>query len=158
MENDISLMLRNKRTHYHFHNVFLTFSRTSSDISMPTIQFDNKPKSRYWIEQQPVLIHERPLYSLRVTVEWNLFRRNNQTFLKTPAVVNRDRYGEMINTFLFLQMDLSGLEDMWSRQDRATCHTVRDTMATLRQTFRGQLTKKTVILIGPQNRHSTPCL
>ena len=53
--------------------------------------------------------------------------------------VNGLRYRNMITEFLWPQLDGMEMEDMWSQQDGATCHTARETTELLQEKFPGRV-------------------
>lgn len=105
----------------------------------------NKQNFRYWAENNPQELHQRPLHSPRVTVwcaiaEFGIwgpyfFEENNVT-----VTVNSDRYCEMLETFV--RPKLTYFHDMnrvWFQQDGATAHTSRRSMEVLREMFPGHV-------------------
>lgn len=104
----------------------------------------NKQHFRYWAENNPRQIHERPLHSPKVTV-WcaiskfgvigpYFFEENGQT-----VTVNAERYVSMLDNFFEPQleelMEETNMGDIWFQQDGATAHTARVSMTKLRQMF-----------------------
>jgi len=104
----------------------------------------NKQNFRYWAENNPRQIHERPLHSPKVTV-WcaiskfgvigpYFFEENGQT-----VTVNAERYVSMLDNFFEPQleelMEETNMGDIWFQQDGATAHTARVSMTKLRQMF-----------------------
>lgn len=104
----------------------------------------NKQNFRYWAENNPRQLHERPLHSQRVTV-WcavadfgiigpYFFEEEERT-----VTVTSDRYVHMLNTFLQPKLNEIGNRMLWYQQDGATAHTSRRSMEVLRQMFPGRL-------------------
>lgn len=127
----------------------------------------NKQNCRYWSEQNPRELHERPLHSPKVTVwccisefgVWGpyFFQDNGAT-----VTVNANRYCVMLENFLRPRVDAlvgeHGQEHVWFQQDGATAHTARRSMAILREMFPGHV----VSLRGdigwpPYSPDLTPC-
>jgi hypothetical protein len=127
----------------------------------------NKQNFRYWAENNPRNLHERPLHSPRVTVwcaiaefgVWGpyFFEEDGQVVTVTSA-----RYCDMLETFLKPKLEeLTQNHDndnIWFQQDGATAHTSRRSMEILRQMFPGHL----ISLRGdvgwpPRSPDLTPC-
>lgn len=104
----------------------------------------NKQNFRYWANENPREIHERPLHSPKVTV-WcavskfgiigpYFFEDNGRT-----VTVTAERYVTMLEEFFEPQLEelraATNLGDIWFQQDGATSHTARISMARLRQVF-----------------------
>uniref|UniRef100_UPI00358E2D47 uncharacterized protein n=1 Tax=Myxine glutinosa TaxID=7769 RepID=UPI00358E2D47 len=102
----------------------------------------NKQNYRYWSEDNPRILHERPLHSDRVTV-WcavadvgivgpYFFEEGGVT-----VTVTSDRYIDMLENFLRPQLEHLELEelDVWFQQDGATAHTARRSLQVLREMF-----------------------
>jgi len=50
-------------------------------------------------------------------------------------MVNGERYRFMITDFFVPQLNGVNVEELWFQQDGATCHTTRDTINLLQETF-----------------------
>lgn len=108
----------------------------------------NKQNFRYWAENNPRIIEERPLHSPKVTV-WcavSQFGVIGPYFFEEEGVtvtVNSTRYVSMLHNFLEPRMDEiveeHGLGDLWFQQDGATAHTARISLNVLREMFPGRL-------------------
>lgn len=104
----------------------------------------NKQNFRYWAENNPRELHERPLHCPRVTVwcgisEFGIwgpyfFEEDN-----VAVTVNSNRYCVMINTFLRPKVNELNDRDIWFQQDGATSHTSRRAIGILRDMFPGRL-------------------
>lgn len=105
----------------------------------------NQQNCRYWAQEKPRQLHEKPLHSPRVTV-WCAVSREHVIgpfFFEEDGVavtVNANRYVRMINDFFFLQLQMHNLQqDVWFQQDGATAHTARVSMTLLRNLFPGHV-------------------
>jgi hypothetical protein len=107
----------------------------------------NQRNCRYWSDQNPKLIHERPLHSPKLTI-WcavsstvvigpYIFEDDNGT----TVTVTSERYRQMI-TELFLpelRRKRIPIRQVWFQKDRATAHTARFSMEAIRTDFRGSV-------------------
>lgn len=108
----------------------------------------NKQNFRYWAENNPQIIRERPLHSPKLTV-WcavSQFGVIGPYFFEEEGVtvtVNSRRYVSMLQNFLQPRMEEiveeEGLGDLWFQQDGATAHTARNSLNVLREMFPGHL-------------------
>ncbi|XP_039295229.1 uncharacterized protein LOC120353885 [Nilaparvata lugens] len=108
----------------------------------------NKQNFRYWAEENPRIIHERPQHSPKVTV-WcaiSQFGVVGPYFFEEEEVtvtVNSQRYVSMLRNFLQPKLEEMveehGLADLWFQQDGATAHTARISLDVLREMFPGRL-------------------
>jgi hypothetical protein len=110
----------------------------------------NKQNFRYWAENSPRHLHERPLHSQRVTV-WCAVADCGVTgpyFLdedgETVAVTS-DRYVQMLRNFLEPKLNERGNLAVWFQQDGATAHTAKGSMGVQREMFPGRLISLRVI-------------
>ncbi|XP_031357888.1 uncharacterized protein LOC116181640 [Photinus pyralis] len=104
----------------------------------------NKQNFRYWSENNPQIVHERPLHSSKVTV-WcavSQFGVIGPYFFEEEGVtvtVNSARYVAMLQNFLQPRMneivEEHELGDLWFQQDGATAHTARASLHVLREIF-----------------------
>ncbi|EFN78794.1 hypothetical protein EAI_16705, partial [Harpegnathos saltator] len=53
--------------------------------------------------------------------------------------VNGARYCDMINQFFVSKLQDIDVDDMWFQQDGATCHTARETIQLLHESFPGRV-------------------
>ena len=105
----------------------------------------NKQNFRYWAENNPRDLHQRPLHSPRVTV-WcavsrlgvvgpYFFEEGGET-----VTVTSNRYCEMLENFLRPRLEeFDDSEDFWFQQDGATAHTSRRSLGILREMFPSRL-------------------
>ena len=124
----------------------------------------NKQNFRYWAENNPRDLHQRPLHSPRVTV-WcavsrldvvgpYFFEEGGET-----VTVTSNRYCEMLEKFLRLRLEeFYDSEDFWFQQDGATAHTARRSLGLFREMFPSRL----VSLLGDigwpaRSPDLTPC-
>jgi hypothetical protein len=102
----------------------------------------NKQNYRYWAMENPRVLHQRPLYSPKVTV-WcavtpfcvigpYFFEENGITVTVTSA-----RYINMIESFFAPELRKRGIDiqNVWFQQDGATAHTAAASMTVLRTLF-----------------------
>ena len=54
-------------------------------------------------------------------------------------MVNGERYGTMLNEFLFPKIEEGDMDDIWFQEDGATCHTVNVTIDLLRTIFENRI-------------------
>ena len=111
----------------------------------------NKQNFRYWAQENPRELHQRPLHSAKVTV-WcaiSKFGVIGPYFFEengSSVTVNSERYFAMLETFLEPKLEeLSeeiNLGDIWFQQDGATAHTAQIAMAKLRQMFPSRLVSR----------------
>lgn len=106
----------------------------------------NTQNARYWSNQNPREIHEKPLHSAKLTVWCGVsavgiigpyfFEEQNHTVTVTSA-----RYCLLLEDFLPNELRRLGLnrDVVWFQQDGATCHTARQSMGILRNMFPGRL-------------------
>ena len=105
----------------------------------------NKQNCRIWCEENPRIIHEKPLYPKRVTVWCALWYGGviGPYFFEDAAgqavTVNGDRYREMITGFLWPELKNIDLEDMWFQQDGATSHFAKKTIELLKEKFNDRI-------------------
>lgn len=104
----------------------------------------NKQNFRYWSDNNPRQVHERPLHSPKVTV-WcaiSKFGVIGPYFFEEDGhtvTVTAQRYVSMLEDFfepeLNRLMDEHDFGDIWFQQDGATAHTAQISMRKLRQMF-----------------------
>lgn len=105
----------------------------------------NKQNFRFWSDNNPRNLHEKPLHSQKVTV-WcamssqgvvgpYFFESENGSTL----TVNSERYAEMLVNFAFPALDEHVNDRTLFQQDGATSHTANISMDLLRLAFPGRL-------------------
>lgn len=101
----------------------------------------NKHNCRFWCEENPQIIHEKPLHSPKLTV-WCGFWSGGiigPYFFRNEAgntvTVNGERYRSMITNFLWPKLEEVDLDNIWFQQDGATCHTATASIELLREKF-----------------------
>lgn len=108
----------------------------------------NKQNFRYWAENNPRIIHERPLHSPKLTVWCAVSQLGviGPYFFEEEGVtvtVNSERYVSMLENFLQPRLEEileeEQLEDLWFQQDGATAHTARNSLNVLKEMFPGRL-------------------
>ena len=105
----------------------------------------NKQNFRYWAENNPRDLHQRPLHSPWVTV-WCAVSRLGVVgpyFSKEggeTVTVTSYRYCEMLENFLRPRLEeFDDSEDFWFQQDGDTAHTARRSLGILREMFPSRL-------------------
>lgn len=105
----------------------------------------NTQNCRIWGEENPRVIHEKPLHAERVTV-WCGFWAGGiigpyffENDAEQAVTVTGVRYRNMLREFLWPLLDGVDIEGMRFQQDGATCHTARETMDFLREKFPGRI-------------------
>jgi len=105
----------------------------------------NKQNCRIWGEENPRIIHEKPMHPKRVTVWCALWSGGviGPYFFENAAgeavTVNGVRYREMLSEFLWPELDNIDLDDIWFQQDGATPHFANETITLLRTKFPGRI-------------------
>ena len=108
----------------------------------------NKQNFRYWSDNNPRRLHERPLYSEKVTVWCAISSLGiiGPYFFEDEdghaVTVNSDRYVHMLNNFFLPAIENYRNEHTTFQQDGATCHTSRVSMDLLRRSFPTRLVSK----------------
>jgi len=110
----------------------------------------NKQNCRIWGDENPHVIHERPLHAQKVTVWCALwsggvigpyFFENNEG---QTVTVNGERYRSMITEYFWNELEDIDVEDMSFQEDGATCHTSRATLDVLSKIFSGRIVSRHV--------------
>ena len=103
----------------------------------------NKQNMRYWAQNNPCELHQRPLHDPKVTV-WCAVSATNiigpyffVNAVGETCTVNSAHYRNMIETFFAPEIEDRG--DLWFQQDGATAHTAEVSMTVLRNLFPGRL-------------------
>ena len=119
----------------------------------------NKQNSRIWGDENPRAIEETPLHPEKLTVWCALhaggiigpyFFRNADG---QNVTVNGERYRDMITNFFLPQLEGINGAEMWFQQDGATCHTARETINLLQETFEERIISRN----GPVNWPPRSC-
>ena len=104
-----------------------------------------KQHFRYWAENNPHDLPQRPLHSPRVTVWCDVTRLGEARpyFFEESCetvTVTSNRYYEMIENFLLPRLyEFDDSEDFWFQQDGATAHTALRSLGMLREMFPSRL-------------------
>jgi len=110
----------------------------------------NKQNYRYWTDDNPHWVQEKPLHSQRVTVwcavaEWGII---GPYFF--DGTVNGEQYRQMINSFLLPELrHRRRLSRTVFQQDGATCHTATETLAILKKAFGTRLLSRSIDFAWP---------
>ncbi|GFT91296.1 putative DD41D transposase [Trichonephila clavipes] len=105
----------------------------------------NKQNCRIWSEANPQVYVETPLHPEKLTVWCALWAGGiiGPYFFKNDeghnVTVNGDRYRAMITNFFIPELNNHDVQELWFQQDGATCHTARDTIDLLKDTFGDRL-------------------
>ncbi|GFV30103.1 putative DD41D transposase [Trichonephila clavipes] len=113
----------------------------------------NKQNCRIWSEANPQVYVETPLHPEKLTVWCALWAGGiiGQYFFKNDedhnVTVNGDRNRAMITNFFIPELNNHGVQELWLKQDGATCHTARAPIDLLKDTFGDRLISR----FGPVN-------
>ncbi|GFW51439.1 transposable element Tc3 transposase [Trichonephila clavipes] len=113
----------------------------------------NKQNCRIWSEANPQVYVETPLHPEKLTVWCALWTGGiiGPYFFKINeghnVTVNGDRYRAMITNFFIPELNNHDVQELWFQQDGATCHTARDAIYLLKDTFGDRLISR----FGPVN-------
>ncbi|GFS87190.1 transposable element Tc3 transposase [Trichonephila clavipes] len=119
----------------------------------------NKQNCRIWSEAYRHVYVETPLHPEKLTVWCALWTGGiiGPYFLKNDeghnVTVNGDRYRAMITNFFIPELNNHDVQELWSQQDDATCHTARATIDLLKDTFGDRLISR----FGPVNWPPRSC-
>ncbi|GFW38069.1 transposable element Tc3 transposase [Trichonephila clavipes] len=119
----------------------------------------NKQNCRVWSEANPQVYVETPLHPEKLTVWCALWAGGiiGPYFFKNDeghnVTVNGDRYRAMITNFFIPELNNHDVQELWFQQDGATCHTARDTIDLLKDTFGDHLISR----FGPVNWPPRSC-
>jgi hypothetical protein len=105
----------------------------------------NKQNCRIWGSENPNTFEQAPMHPQKVTVWCGLwvggiigpyFFENDEG---QTVTVNEARYREMLEYFLWAELEGKDLDDMWFQQDGATAHTTPANIGLLRTRFPGRV-------------------
>ncbi|GFV04188.1 uncharacterized protein TNCV_918091 [Trichonephila clavipes] len=101
------------------------------------VEWLREQNCRIWSEANPQVYAKTPLHPEKLTV-WcalwvgGILLQNDEGHNVT---VNGDRYRAMITNFFIPELNNHDVQELWSQQDGATCHTARATIDLLKDTF-----------------------
>ena len=75
---------------------------------------------------------------------------------REAVTVNGDRYRDMLNEFLFTQIEEEDIGNIWFQQDGAKCHTAEATMHVLRPIFEDHIISRELMSFGHPGCDLTP--
>lgn len=119
----------------------------------------NKQNCRIWSKDNPHAVQELPMHPDKCTVWCGLWAGGiiGPYFFKNEegqrVTVNGNRYRTMINEFLLPNLEDMDMDEMWFQQDGATCHTARETIDLLKETFNDNIISRN----GPVNWPPRSC-
>lgn len=121
--------------------------------------FVNKQNCRFWCEENPQEILEKPLHPEKLTV-WCALHAGGVIgpYFFTDAeggtvTVNGDRYRSMLIDYFWQQLRRNRLRNMWFQQDGATSHTATQTINLLKEKFADKVLSRN----GPVNWPPRSC-
>ncbi|EFN78033.1 hypothetical protein EAI_06421, partial [Harpegnathos saltator] len=105
---------------------------------------NGRQNCRIWGAENPRAIVEKQMHPQRVTVWCGLKASSDHSSEENAAgqaitAVNGARYRDMINQFFVPKLQDMDVDDMWFQQDGATCHTARETIQLLHESFPGRV-------------------
>ena len=118
---------------------------TSDEAHFHLSGFVNKQNFRYWADENPQNLIEKPLHSERVTVWCGIGTIGvvGPYFFEEEGrcvTVNSDRYSDMLLNFLKPRLEsLGGCRELWFQQDGATAHTASKSVQILKNMFPSRL-------------------
>ena len=134
---------------------FLRLLWMSDEAHFHLSGYVNKQNCRYWCENNPHELHQRPLHSPKVTV-WcavsamgiigPFFFEDAQG--RTTTVTSQ-RYAAMIETFLAPALEQFPANEYWFQQDGATSHSARLSMGALRTLFGNHIISRNGDIVWP---------
>ncbi|GFT75918.1 uncharacterized protein TNCV_2098541 [Trichonephila clavipes] len=121
--------------------------------------YDNKQNCCIWSEANPQVYVETPLHPEKLIVWCALWAGGiiGPYFFKNDeghnVTINGDWYRVMITNFFIPELNNQDVQELWFRQDGATCHTARATIDLLKDTFGDRLISR----FGPVNWPPRSC-
>ena len=110
--------------------------------SSSTNEYTNLSKLGLWKSSCNLLETNAPTssnYLVRILFRWRDWAVLFEDETEIAVTVNGIRCRNMITEFLWPQVDVMDLGDMWFQQDGATCHTAHETIDLLQQRFPEQI-------------------
>ena len=119
----------------------------------------NKQNCRYWLPENPEIIHEKPLHSPKVTVWAGVAEFGIIGPYFFEGTVNTERYVELIENFVVPELKRKRkYSSAWFQQDGATCHTSTVTLNVLKKHFKDRIISRgTSILWPPRSPDLSVC-
>jgi len=118
----------------------------------------NSQNMRYWSDENPCLIQEKPLHSPKITVWMGIASFGLIGPYVYVATVNGERYRTMIKEFLLPELRRRRkLKSTWFQQDGATCHTANETMTLLRKHFGNRIISQNSEISWPPRSPDLAC-
>ena len=101
--------------------------------------FVNKQNYRFWGSSNPQMMFQTPLHPERCTVWCGITSTKifGPYFFETT--IDGENYRQMLQQWLFPQIDADGVITLWFQQDGATAHTARATMDILKDKFENRV-------------------
>lgn len=118
----------------------------------------NKQNCRYWAQENPAVLHQRPLHSPKVTVWCAVSARGVigpyffEDDQRNTVTVTSERYVTMLETFMAARIHTVpgiDIENTWFQQDGATAHTARVSMAAVRRLFGNHVISRNGDIVWP---------
>lgn len=121
--------------------------------------FVNRQNCRIWGSENPRIIQEKEMHPKRVTVWCALWSEGiiGPFFFEdgqgNALTVNGERYRAMLTRFFVPQLGGIDVDNKWFQQDGATCHTARETLTILHESFPNRVISR----FGDQNWPPRSC-
>ena len=118
----------------------------------------NSQNMRYWSDNNPHIIQEKPLHSPKLTVWMGVasFGVIGPYFFQ--QTVNGVRYRQMVNEFVIPELRRKRkLRSTWFQQDGATSHTAAETMELLRTHFGSRIISRGCEFLWPSRSPDLSC-